>query len=64
MTTKYKRDCDAFKESELFKSLTNPEGLGSTPEDRRFYLKNRILTAFEEGWSACDSPDNGTSEGK
>lgn len=62
MTTKYKADCDAFKESELFKALTDPEGLGATPEIRRMYLTNRIMDAFEEGWSACDSPDNGRAE--
>lgn len=58
MTTKYKADCDAFKASQLFKALTDPEGLGATPQIRRMYLTNRIMDAFEEGWSACDSVDS------
>jgi hypothetical protein len=62
MDTKYKRDCDAFRASALFRTLTNPDGLGTTPEDRRFYLSNRIMDAFEEGWSACDLEDNGASK--
>ncbi len=55
MTTQYKRDCDAFRNSELFKSLSDPEGLGSTAEARRVYLTNRLMDAFEEGWSARDA---------
>jgi hypothetical protein len=58
VTTKYKKDCDAFRASELFKKLSDPTSLGVWPQSRHL-LENRLMDAFEEGWTSCDSPDNG-----
>jgi hypothetical protein len=51
MSTPYKNALEAFRDSDEWRSCTEPSTIGATSKQRQ-YLENRLLRAFEKGWDA------------